>query len=331
MTLDEYIQHLHIVTETPANLSGLKQRLALRAKQLDEPLLADISDDQLLDYNRNLQTKCLNEWIVSPLLAALPSDVVSTLNHIPVIVLPIRVVNAHTFRAPSGEPLVVVDQGFFNMAEYYFDMLLGSINLKRGEDAVAEKAYINRSIRFIIEYVQDSGTPDFPLELVEISKLQRALVLASTWGVIAFCVAHELAHIWLGHLKQTARTFINPPEQGSYVDVYQMLQEEELQADQQGCQWYLSFMESVPIIQTVPADIAAIFPLWMFPLLALIEANLGTPDRYSTHPAALRRVISLVQRLYLLKTDPTKEFALQAIEQTYINQKHGKRWYEAAV
>jgi hypothetical protein len=40
-----------------------------------------------------------------------------------------------------------------------------------------------------------------------------------------------------------------------------------------------------------------IFALDFFTLLALVEKNLGTPDKYSTHPPALERLSEIIRKI----------------------------------
>jgi hypothetical protein len=322
----DYVRHLQAINRTPLNVAGLRDYQERRAKQLGDPSFAEPLAEYSTSDLEQLQSRFLNEWIVSALIAGMPSDAANALKKIPVIVLPLRAVNAHTFRAPTGEPIIVVDQGFINMADYYLDMLHGARNLdERGQTSEA-RAYIVRSLKFIVRYFVEGGAPDYPLELVEMTMSERALVMGLTWGILAFCVAHEFAHVYLGHLERTAPRHVGSSQDASEVDVYQMLQEQELQADEQGCRWYLSLWRSIPVVKSLPPAIGAVAPLSLFPLLALIEANTEEPDKYSSHPAALRRVIELIQKLYLTAEEDTEEFALKAMEQTYLNYTQGKDW-----
>lgn len=326
MDLLAYVQHLQALNRTPLNVAGLRDRMERRAKQLGDPSFVE----QLAEYTASdleqLQSRYLNEWVVAPLIGILPSDAANALKKIPVIALPLRSVNAHTFRAPTGEPIIVVDQGFINMADYYLDFMFGARNLVGRSETSDARAYIVRSIQFIVRYFVEGGAPDYPLELVEMTMEERTLVLGVTWGILAFCVAHEFAHVHLGHLERTAPRNVGASEYATEVEVYQLLQEQELQADELGCNWYLSVWPSIQVIQSLPPAIAAVAPLSLFPLLALIEANTEEPDKYSSHPVALKRVVMLIEKLYLNAEEDTTELAYQTLDQTYLNYAHGKRW-----
>lgn len=203
MDLPTYVRYLQTLNRTPVNVAGLVERMECRAKQLGDPsFVEEIAKYSVSDLEQ-LQSRYLNEWVVAPLTGTLPSDAATALKKIPVIVLPLRAVNAHTFRAPTGEPIIVVDQGFINMADYYLDMMCGASNLLADGQTTESRDYFNRSIKFIVRYFVEGGARDYPLELQEMTMSQRAAVMGLTWGILAFCVAHEFAHVYLGHLKRT--------------------------------------------------------------------------------------------------------------------------------
>jgi len=119
-----------------------------------------------------------------------------------------------------------------------------------------------------------------------------------------FVLTHEIGHIYSGHLKKASikkSTIFNKDET---IDVYQKSQAQEYEADLIALEFYNHIYKEHPTLSKL-GDQALKAPLFFFSMAHLVEINLSSYDDYSTHPAAIDRLKTILAND--LKSDPDSE------------------------
>jgi hypothetical protein len=125
-----------------------------------------------------------------------------------------------------------------------------------------------------------------------------------------FVLAHELAHVYAGHLENSAIRSIAHDQvdllRKRPLECYQLSWQQEIEADRLG---FFHFLKAWPQCELRfnkselnPVDIIA--PFSFFELLQLVESNISIPDAYMTHPPAIQRsgaIMDVLAALYDLK------------------------------
>lgn len=252
-------------------------------------------DVYLSNPTNESRDKAFQDAFVLPLLDQLPSDIASSLRSICVGFLPSLDFNAWAIRAPSGEPIVVVDSKTTNVLSYFAELIQATVYLAdQGKNDQAGNLFTS-GISCICKSVATGAEGSFPL-LPDIPPdaffYSRSLMGVNIW----FILAHEFAHIQLGHLS----SFSSVPLSNSYrplnVDKYNRSQRQEFEADARAFQWMIAIAQNATdelaqFLRRFPISCLEVFTLFHY-----IERGLAiTPTPEFSHPSAAERIQSLKQ------------------------------------
>src|ERR1041385_1661010 len=307
---------------TPSEATALRQQCAewgqRRSEQFDDPEIAAVYS-QFADVDSGVaQTGYINDYILRPFRATLPSSLQQRLEQIPVIVLPTRTVNACAAKIPGDGPIIIIDSGLLSMCHFYLETkpMLFAIRDKRGMDAAV--SYVEDAYRFVVQYYRRSGEMPFPLPPagLRLPVQHGVLVALQIMALETFVIAHELAHIHAGHLDEHATERLSITEASDLkLEVYQRSWQNEYEADSLGWLWYQKGWPSISQLRDAPPEVVTAAPLFFFEYLALIEANV--PDiqqRYSSHPSAPQRYLNLLRQIRKEGTHELFQFAVTEAE-----------------
>ncbi len=282
---------------TVGNLGkGTITRLGIALKEHLRNSTRDFFNDDVISVNLRS-----NQLIVQQLLYGLPEEFRPKATNTIIGFLPLFEPNAQAIRAPNGEPLVILDQGIYASLWHFAETraTLPVIARQEGDTAFA-KFLIWRCYQQVM-YFKNPGSP----WLRKPTKNREDLSLLTmhsgiTEAMERFVVAHELAHIYAGHMT-TTRHMQQNPKQAKYledIEFFQKSQEQEYEADRLAFSWYLKSLEgseTISVLDLFDDDLAKVAPLYIFVLFHLIEKNMREEHhRYSTHPPAELRMKNLI-------------------------------------
>jgi hypothetical protein len=247
--------------------------------------------------------KYLENWVITPFFDSLPDDVKLAVKNVPIGILPIRVVNAHTLKAPSGEPLIIMNHGVLMMVSHYFEVLFSMKQIVEESDFLSAHEYLNANYRFIVQYFDKNGEMDFPQKFVKISIKDLSKALMMTLAVENFIIAHEIAHVYAGHLECGMIKKISTTHQDkTELNCYQLSWAQEFEADEYGWIWYQKSWKENDLLRDLPEEIGFSAPFYIFIIMSLIEKNLEISE--STHPPSVLRIKKMIAKFC---KDPKKQ------------------------
>lgn len=231
------------------------------------------------------------DYVFSTLCSRLPTPVAQSVKNTVVGVLPLRSVNAQCLRAPSGEPLVIVDQGIMTMLHFFLESTVTSEHLTHSPDTARSGALVRMlTYWFVVKYFNRGGKLSFPGPWPGSVDYAAAYAQTGVYASEQFVVAHELAHLWAGHLGETLlHSALPESENDPVVEFYQRSREQEAEADHLAWDWYRCSLADDPVLAKFGDD-ALVPPLYLFQMIALLEKNRDRPAAYATHPPAEQRL-----------------------------------------
>jgi hypothetical protein len=268
-------------------IAGAREELARRREQLgdrnqlpsDEMLIEAVQGDR---WFANLVARFLDE---------LPPAVSGSLRQVPVGIINLNAINAHSIRSPSGEPLITLSRSLIKTTGYYAEALVAYSKLPPRE----ANAYFDRIRRVILANFMPGADTVFAEEMVQISRDDYLTKGALAEMTQVFVLAHEYAHIYLGHLEKapTRGLRVDTPSGSRDVQFYQLSRGAEFEADSVGWQWYWQAASRMGGISAFVPALRVLGGLTFFELLALVEENLPQFDQYSTHPHPIQRLAAI--------------------------------------
>jgi hypothetical protein len=299
MDAREYLEFLnqlhHVEVDQAAYKEAQTEWLKQRSGQLGNPSGEDAYPTAVfraLNPSPEQISDLITTILLEPFVRTLPNDAQEALASIPLGVLPIRAVNAHVVRAPSGEPLILMNQALLNMVSYYMEVKMGVAALYMKKEFEVANKYLNYSYAIILGNFEKLGS-DYPTpsQMVRLSPEMFALAMMETLAVETFVIAHELAHVYAGHLEGSAVHEVEIGRQDRRsVQFYQLSRQQEYEADRLGWMWYQQALPDLAFAEDL-LTFAPVAPLGVFVLLALVEKNFKNADAYSTHPSSMDRVL----------------------------------------
>ncbi|SDH03583.1 hypothetical protein [Desulfosporosinus hippei] len=232
-----------------------KKQLNLNDKKLKK-IVKKFKNRSFLKY----EEKLYNQKIAKPFLDVLPLEVSEKLRDVYIGILPTYKINASATKAPHGKPIIKLHCQLMTAIAHYNEtqMLYGEIskNSEANDDFLC-KSYLEICNCFIYQ----PYLPKMSLlpPLLNQEKLQ--LVYRKTFLHELFIIAHEYAHIYLGHLeiKTEDKT---------------LMQKCELDADLQAVKWIFEAINNKKMkgFQSLPYY----FAIEIFVLFHILEVNSST-------------------------------------------------------
>lgn len=219
------------------------------------------------------------------LAAVLPSECPNWLLSIPICILGTRDPNACALCGPNDHPIIGVDFGLvynisraarlfilsFNVTAPYLDKgkdLEGLIHDNNFQD-------LFRGLNFgRLEFL--SGEVHDPPLSVRISGQDRLEAGFLTQAFLDFIIAHELSHVYLGHLEPARRMYMCKVSRD--LEFYEKSREQEYEADKCGVHFFKAVAVRYP-------DIVAAAPRMLVKYLEFLESGMEVRQQeFRTHP-----------------------------------------------
>ncbi|NUW41135.1 hypothetical protein [Nonomuraea rhodomycinica] len=267
----------------------------LRALQLGVEY-EDFDHGQALELQRSL--------ILEPLLDAMNDDARELITKTPIAWISSRTLNAHAMVAPNGRPVIVMNQGIRSLFSFWIEALNSSELIRKDKGNQAADRFLGEAYCFIMNYTSNNGMETYPKLFLALDPRELAVGVVLTHQVEMFIMAHEMAHVLLGHVVDTpthVASLGDDPraEDAAYLE---LSREQELAADELA---YALYLRAWPISARVMGRRKlttgdTLGPLNYFLLLAVIEKNIEN-FKPTTHPPATERLLVLLGRFSPLK------------------------------
>jgi hypothetical protein len=208
--------------------------------------------------------------------------------------------NAEAFPAPDGSPVVKIEAALQTWLAFVNRMLFRCAEADR--DHKSRKEEFLRAIRpwtefsFGISEGRDIATvrDKFISTCAEPFGLIMSVQMTD-WQVL-WVLAHELAHISLGHFSCLTKKTLRLGGKEQSIDWYLRSQQQEFAADLRGTEYFLAIFEDLKAQQNIDAVVLASpmmlgAPLVCLAYLSYYEMLMWRPGQpwSSTHPMAKRR------------------------------------------
>lgn len=242
-----------------------------------------------------IQEEFMND-IINPFVETLPEEVKKIIKQVNVIILPTFEINASAIKSPNGEYFVILHQqlmtalSHYNEAQMIFGLLMKLYPIEKAQSFMIE-AYkeIIKCSKYKNYLPKFSQLPPF---------LPRDLYLLSmekTFIQELFLVAHEFAHIYLGHLSESNEKR-SIEFQGEENEEFVKSQMQELEADTLAFKWIINAFKKkkLTLISSSVNTYAPYYAIEVFMFLHMIEVN---TDRYADYQksASLNKELTLIE------------------------------------
>ncbi len=286
MTGKEYLDKLKLISGTSFKYLKLEDLPEYRRKQLGiegklfEKYKTIFEDENYIDdYFQN---------IASRFIASLADEVQKKLKNVCIGVLPSYKVNASAILNIQCDDYVIVlhSQLLAVISQFceiqwfiYKDFSDGKMNefiYKKLEDLVNCYNYPNYAIKLKI----------LPAEL---TKDEFYLLYNQMTIIEMFVIAHELAHIYLGHCQNAHTRKINLDNDNSSVEILSHNKKKEFEADLQAIKWIVEVIRKKENNMYSFYKQNEIFCLEIFQLFHIIEVSNGLYDDFITEAKNMSR------------------------------------------
>lgn len=253
-----------------------------------QKMYPEIGDTVSLGDMRKISQVHFRKTIVEPLLESLDEDTQKLLNDVWVGHLPIHRVNACCMHVPrTCTPVIIIYDKMFASLSFRSEatFITGELH-KYGEEAAFR--YLCHSSQKIVDYY-NRDIPSLPLYKLPQDVKLHSLLLASAQEL--FLVAHELAHIYLGHLDSAKRTSLNLQENDVSFEYFSFSQKRELEADLLASKWIIDFKNKKLAKDILVAANEFNFVMEIFAFIYFLETNaLKDAEKMKSHPPTAVRV-----------------------------------------
>lgn len=238
----------------------------------------------------------LRKDMIDPLLEIIDDKTTAILKDINFKLLPSNNPNAYAFFNDETGSTIILNSLLLGAISFYNEVqIIGANYLKETNDQDGFYKFVRHGHKYLIECFL-KGT-NLPLPPAVLSKKEFALSNFKTLSQELFIVAHELAHIYLGHVNKNNLIPITVKFDGNDKKVYtlNLSQEMELEADEQATNWLVKAQSKNlqnDSFKLINGNIG--LSIEVFILLHIIEVNTEIPDETASHPSALIRLYSVL-------------------------------------
>ena len=225
------------------------------------------------------------ELLAAPVIQVMTDYERGRLGNTIVAAVPLSSINARTYKADNNEYLIAVNDRLLALIYSWSELQIMPF--------VAPDSWSDNFARIFAPVIDCYLTPNSGCALPiisfeEIPEEYSPVLVLKTQCAEQFIVAHELAHIVLGHLEKAGDLTIHENSYSFSTESYNIEQQKEYDADVQAVQWMKKSFEA----QGMPNKFM-FFCVEVFVLFHYIECNLGFPLKTGSHPSALSRLINI--------------------------------------
>lgn len=225
------------------------------------------------------------ELLSSPVIQVMTDCERGRLGNTIVAAIPLSSINARTYKADNNEYLIVVNDRLLELIYSWSELqIMPFVATDSWPDNFAQ----NFAPVIDCYLTPNSGCALPIISFEEIPEEYLPVLVLKTQCAERFIVAHELAHIVLGHLEKARDLTFHEDSYSFSTESYNIEQQKEYDADVQAVQWMKKSFEA----QGMP-DNFMFFCVEVFVLFHYIECNLGFPQKTGSHPSALSRLINI--------------------------------------
>jgi hypothetical protein len=272
------------------------KRIEYLAKALNYPELIKLTSE----FQDSTDDDYIRDAIYAPLIDSLPQLVRKKVSSVPIGTLPILEVNAHAIKVPNADgKIIIIDRGLMMTLSTFSEAQLISAFLINTQKIENKNEFIFSAYKNILDHYSGKNTLH-PLAVPAMTFDIYGHGALLTIGMESFVCAHELAHIYYGHLHNDKTVHVTlSPKQDSHIEFYQKSKFQEYQADKLAWIWHQKYIrkEFLEAGENSKSSWLAA-PFYLFVLFALLEKNLGISEKYSTHPSAELRMENLIKHTY---------------------------------
>ena len=259
------------------------------------------------DHSFEGDEKWLRENLILPFLACIPRHEARALHETPVGLLPIFEPNAWAVKTPSGDDLIVLHTELLAVLSFYSEAkgVHGEIHRRLGMEEATK--FIRECFRLIFDSFLHKRKVDFPPLPVTLRGKAFEMVQIMTCLNELFIIAHEFAHIVLGHTGTVRVTPLKSIPGHKTVSIVTWEQQQELDADRKAMEWLHHLDKNSKSIYIKGAAFSPTMCAEVLMLLHFIEAHVGFPDSKASHPPALVRMEHLLSHAQEMLSDSDRE------------------------
>ena len=225
------------------------------------------------------------DFLAAPVIQAMTDCERDRLGNTVVATVPLSSINARTYKADNNEYLIAVNERLLALIYSWGELQIMPF--------VAPDNCSDNFAQIFAPVIDCYLTPNSGCALPILSfeeipaEITPFLVLKAQCAE-RFIVAHELAHIVLGHLDNADDLTFHEDSYSFGAESYSIEQQKEYDADVQAVQWMKKSFEAQGMPNKFMFACVEVFVLFHY-----IECNLGFPRKTESHPAALSRLINI--------------------------------------
>jgi len=280
----DYLKELH--SQLQDNIQEISPELLKQRAQIEG--VESIYSSSANSFTIEDREKFLYDKIVKPFLSNILPEDAQLLLDVPVGLLPIYDPNAWALQTPGGGNLIALHTEIAAVISFYSELQMALRKIFIETQAYPNELH-NKGFEVIFKSFLQQRQLAFPAIPVKLTPQEFGVVQMKTCASELFILAHEFAHIALGHT-------------GAYVEVqlgmgrkprvrkFNWEQQQELDADLKAIEWLYHLKDKN---LGVLFRLATRFPIMCAEVLVLIhfvESHVGFPDATSTHPPASERL-----------------------------------------
>ena len=225
------------------------------------------------------------ELLASPVIQVMTACERDRLENTIVATIPLSSINARTYKADNNEYLIAVNDRLLALIYSWSEFQIMPF--------VTPDSWSDNFAQIFAPVIDCYLTPNSGCALPiiffdEIPEDYSPVLVLKTQCAERFIVAHELAHIVLGHLEKAEDLTFHEDSYSFSTESYNIKHQKEYDADVQAVQWMKKSFE----VQGM-SDKFMFFCVEVFVLFHYIECNLGFPQKTGSHPSALSRLINI--------------------------------------
>lgn len=255
----------------------------------------------------------VRDVLLQPISEALSDETsASIVKNLPVGMIDVRALNAQALRAPNGDPVILFNGGILQIISHWWEtqfvIFRRHVDSGRSADETDTMRELLDLYSFVLLMIESNGRLTYPQPMGRLSHAEMSMVLIKSIQVELFILAHEVAHILLGHPLASPRAD-DRSEAKSTVRQDQLSRTDELHADIVG---YDVYLDAWPKVRSsygeFDLDLSrgefsiedALAPLEYFKIMRLVENNPETVPDYgqnSNHPTASERADMILKTI----------------------------------
>lgn len=273
------------------NAQDLLSELRNQISRKPDKWQKEVFEEKYANFNAEIFEKAsamhenYGDILAAPVIQAMTNCERERLGHTIVATVPLSSINARTYKADNSEYLIAVNDRLLALIFSWGELQIMPFISPDSNPCNFAKIFAPVIDCFL---TPNSGStlPIFSFE--QIPEAYLPVLVLKTQCAEQFIVAHELAHIVLGHLENAKDLSFHEDSYSFNAESYNIEQQKEFDADIQAVRWMKKSFE----LLGMPNELM-FFCVEVFVLFHYIESNLGFPQKEDSHPAALSRLINI--------------------------------------